>query len=73
MYTRYSKPNPRNQQRRSNTSYRRSSKEKMPIDNGMQNFQSALTQLNQINQMMMESKKSNPMDMFQQFFSNPPK
>ena len=70
MNSRSSIPNNRNQQRRPNNSYRRNANSKAYTDKGMLNFQNTLTQLNQINQMMIEGKKGNPMDMFNQFFNN---
>ena len=69
----YSKPNNRNYQRQSNTSYGKSSRRNTSTDMRAQNFQNMLSQLNQINQMIVENKRNNPMELLNHFFYNGPK
>ncbi len=69
----YSKPTNRNHQRRSHTSYGNSSRRNKSTDMGTQNFQNMVSQLNQINQMLVDNKRSNPMELINQLFYNGPK
>ncbi len=73
MYSKSNGSNNRNYTKRSDTSNRRPFREQQTMDNGIQNFQNTLAQLNQINQMMLENKRGNPIELMNKFFNNPPK
>ena len=69
----YSKQNNRNYQRQSNASYGKSNRRNTSTGMGAQNFQNMVSQLNQINQIIVENKKNNPMELLNHFLYNKPK